>query len=173
MIRLPSLLFWTVMAIGASLALYHTSYRVHDLSQQLHTLNASIEAEQRNIHVLKAEWVYLTNPAKIEQAARKYLPLQPTAIQQIARLDMLPDLVPTRAEAMADMTVTHTPMATLRGATPASTNLRAAPARGRATDDDRAHLNTRMIMQPSGPTASAEPKLDQGSFVLANIGSRP
>jgi cell division protein FtsL len=98
MIRATSLLFWFLLTIAVSAALYNTSYRVQDLRKQLHTIEADIAAEQRNIHVLKAEWVYLANPARIEQEARKHLALQPTAPKQIARLENLSALLPVRIE---------------------------------------------------------------------------
>ena len=75
MTRASMTLFWFSLTIFVSLGLYHTSYRVEDLGRQLRSLNADIEAEQRNIHVLKAEWVFLSNPARIESAARKHLDL--------------------------------------------------------------------------------------------------
>jgi len=101
MTRVSSLLFWFVLTITASAALYNTSYRVQNLRQHVRALNAQIEAEQRNIHVLKAEWVFLANPARIEEEARKHLALQPTAPKQIAKLENLPDLLPAHAEQMA------------------------------------------------------------------------
>lgn len=167
MIRFSSILFWSTLTIAASVGLYHTSYRVHELSQQLHDLNASIEAEQRNIHVLKAEWVYLSNPAKIEQAARKYLSLHPAALQQIAKLDHLPEILPATAESTADVSVTNSPLASLMA--PAPVAIASAPQRI-AGGDDHAHINTRMIIQHS---ANASLATGHNGMLLANFGARP
>jgi cell division protein FtsL len=99
MIRASSILFWFALTILVSVALYSTSYRVHDLNLRLRSLNTEIATEQRTIHVLKAEWVYLANPARIEMAARKYLAMNPTSVSQIAKLEDIPDRIPLRADA--------------------------------------------------------------------------
>lgn len=104
MTRVSSILFWSGLTLVVSLALYGTSNRVQDMNKQLRKLNAQIEAEQANIHVLKAEWVYLANPERIEAAARKYLAMHPTAIKQIAKLDNLPEILPTAKEAKINET---------------------------------------------------------------------
>ena len=110
MIRASSILFWFALTIAVSLGLYHTSYHVQELRAQLKGVNAQIEAEQGNIHVLKAEWVYLANPARIEDAARKHLALQPTALKQIAKLDKLPGVLPARVAAADDKLYVNTRM---------------------------------------------------------------
>ena len=84
MSRAQTLLIWFSLTLVVSLGLYHTSVRVQELSRNLRTLNREITQEQRNIHVLKAEWVYLSNPARIEAEAKKHLKLAPTKPQQIA-----------------------------------------------------------------------------------------
>ena len=114
MIRTSSILFWFSLIIIASLGLYRTSNRVQQYEQQLETINASIDAEKQSLHVLNAEWVYLTNPARIEAAAHKHLALRPTAPQQVASIDTLPEVIPTRSEAMSTVAVNAAPMATVR-----------------------------------------------------------
>ncbi|MGB9153694.1 MAG: hypothetical protein WCD70_11495 [Alphaproteobacteria bacterium] len=89
-----SLLTWLGLTIAASLALYHTSDRVNELDQQLRGLNAQIESEQESTHVLKAEWVYLANPARVEAEVKDHLNLQPTAPRRVAALRDIGDLLP-------------------------------------------------------------------------------
>ncbi|MFA5040851.1 MAG: hypothetical protein WC464_04365 [Bdellovibrionales bacterium] len=89
-----SLLLWLCLTIGASLMLYHTSDKVHGLDKQLHALNTQIEDEQRALHVLKAEWVYLANPARIEAKAKRHLSLKPTEPRRIADMQNLKGLLP-------------------------------------------------------------------------------
>ncbi len=148
MTKTSSILFWVSLTIFASAVLYHTSYRVQDLSRQLRSLNAEIETERTNIHVLKAEWVYLANPAKIEQAARRHLALQPTAIKQLTKLEDLSDVLPTRTEAMANVTVESTPIATVASTTKAA-SVPLAPRRKLAIVKDHSHINVSMVMQHS------------------------
>ncbi|HBM91128.1 MAG TPA: cell division protein FtsL [Rhodospirillaceae bacterium] len=101
MTRASCILFWFSLALIISVGLYHTSYRVDGLTHELRTLNKKIKKEQRNIHVLKAEWVFLANPSRIENVARKHLDLKPTKTDQIASLKKLSRLLPTRRELLA------------------------------------------------------------------------
>jgi cell division protein FtsL len=82
------------MTISSSLMLYHTSDKVHALNGQMHKLNAHIEGERKSIHVLKAEWVYLANPARIETQAKRHLGMELTTPGRIAALENMSDLLP-------------------------------------------------------------------------------
>ncbi len=99
--RASTILFWFSITLLVSLGLYHTSYRVDRLSHTLRNLNTQITQEQRDIHVLKAEWVYLSTPSRIEKAARKHLALKPTKTEQFSSLRKLASRLPTKAEAIA------------------------------------------------------------------------
>ncbi len=116
MTRTPSILFWFGLIIIASVALYRTSDRVQELNHQLHELNASIDNEQQSIHVLKAEWAYLSSPARIENSAKKYLALRPTAPKQIASLENLPEILPVRGKTVASAGSAASPIATIKTA---------------------------------------------------------
>lgn len=167
MIRASSILFWSGLAIVASLAFYRTTDRVQSLGQQLYDLNASIEAEQKSIHVLKAEWVYLANPARVETEAKKHLALRPTAPQQVARMSDLAEIFPTRGEAMSSVAVNATPIATVKTslAAPAIHTAAQAPAHlsahGKAkpimavASVDTGHINDHMIMQHATPAPAS------------------
>jgi hypothetical protein len=89
-----SLLTWLGLTIAASLMLYHTSDRVNELDQQLRDLNGQIEAEHQSLHVLRAEWVYLANPTRIEEEAKRHLDLQPTLPRHVAVLRDIGDFLP-------------------------------------------------------------------------------
>jgi cell division protein FtsL len=89
-----SLMFWLCMTIMASLMLYHTSDRVTELDRDLRALNAQIADEQESLHVLKAEWVYLANPARIQAEAARHLALQPTSPNRVTALQNIALLLP-------------------------------------------------------------------------------
>lgn len=91
---------WIVLLLGASVLLYHTSYRVQDLAYNLSRLDTAQVAEQESIHVLEAEWSYLTAPARLQQLADKYLPLKPAKTAQIAQAGTLARKIPARAPPM-------------------------------------------------------------------------
>ncbi|MFY9289000.1 MAG: hypothetical protein WAO98_10930 [Alphaproteobacteria bacterium] len=175
MIRTSSVLFWFGLIIVASLALYRTSDRVHELNQQLRDVTASIEAEQQRIHVLKAEWVYLANPARIENSARRHLALRPTSPQQVVHLDTISEILPTRKEAMALVSVTSTPMATVKTSlAPRPVVVTSSPSKPAAKTiavaaADSGHINDHMIMER---TASAKPVDPIGNFIN-ELGTHP
>ncbi len=133
MTRVSSALFWFGMSLVASLGLYGTSNRVQELGKQLRALNVKIEAEQANIHVLKAEWVYLSNPARIEAAARKYLAMHPASVEQIAKIDDLPSILPTPEEAQTGLHATARSATMVRKA-PANKTLATAEETARKND---------------------------------------
>jgi hypothetical protein len=98
----PSLLFWLGMTIAASLLLYHTSDRVNALDSQLREINAQIDSEQENMRVLNAEWVYLSNPERIEAEVDRYsnqLNLRPTAPGRVVAMQNIGDLLPMEGTA--------------------------------------------------------------------------
>ena len=67
-----STVIWLGLAGLASGALFHTSYQVQGLGDDLAGLNRAIVQEQEAIQILKAEWSYMNDPNRIEEmAARK------------------------------------------------------------------------------------------------------
>ncbi|HEU0118476.1 MAG TPA: hypothetical protein VFR09_07560 [Alphaproteobacteria bacterium] len=173
MTRSSSVVFWFALIIAASVGLFRTSDRVHDLTIKLHDLNASIEDEQKSIHVLKAEWVYLANPARIEASSKKHLALRPTSPQQVVPLNELAEAIPTRNEAMASVAVSGTPIAsvrtTLQAPAPhviASASKRKAAPLTTVAAADTGHINDHMIMER---TASAQPAPDSIGALLTQL----
>ncbi|MBV8061854.1 MAG: hypothetical protein JO126_00315 [Alphaproteobacteria bacterium] len=118
MIRTTSALLWFGLIIAASVGLYRTSDHVQELDRHLRSVNAEIDAEQESIHVLNAEWSYLTNPARIEGLAKRHLALRPSTTTQIASIDHLLDTLPTRSDALAHVAVNSTPIANVTAPLP-------------------------------------------------------
>lgn len=86
-----STLIWIALASVASVILYQTSYEVQEKSARLAALNKKIVVEQDAIQVLKAEWAYLNDPARLESLVAQHLLLQPTTAAQIVTLDQIPE----------------------------------------------------------------------------------
>lgn len=147
MTKFFSLSFWLCLALITSLALYSTSNRVQELSKKLRVINAKIEAEQARIHVLKAEWVYLTNPSRIEAAARKFLAMHPTALNQIAKIEDIKDILPTRAEASAKVTAEKSLLASVKSDIPVPTSTAREAKRTAYSEMSQNHINTHMIFE--------------------------
>ncbi len=110
---------WISLAAFAGVSLFHTSYRVQSLKDEKITLERQIVAEQDGIQVLKAEWSFLNDPARLEQLAATYLSLKPITATQIAGFDVLP---PRPATVPASLSA------------PAGSQAPAAPPASRASD---------------------------------------
>jgi hypothetical protein len=137
---------------------------VQELDHQLHDINASIDAEKQSIHVLKAEWVYLSNPTRLAAMSHRHLALRTTSPTQVATLDALAEILPTRKEAMAAVAVNATPVATVRSTLAANTHTAptavSKPALKMAAalaDRNSGHVRDRMVMVQQTQTASAAP----------------
>lgn len=173
MTRASSILFWFTLIFVVSLGLYQTSYKVEQLGRQLHALNARIDMERRNLHVLRAEWVYLSNPARIEVAARKHLNLQPTTTSQITRVEKIAALLPTQRETMGNVTVAAMPIAGIRTRTAAH-----AP---KASAGEEGRINTHLMIAKTADSRTSASKSSgtlryqlagDDSYGLADVGLR-
>ncbi|MDD3183286.1 MAG: hypothetical protein PHD48_10865 [Alphaproteobacteria bacterium] len=169
MTRASTTLIWFSLTLFVSLGLYHTSYRVEELDRQLRGLNTEIEAEQRNLHVLKAEWVYLANPSRIEDAARKHLDLKPTLPRQVTGMNKISRLIPTHAEVVAKTT---------RSVSRRIASLAPRPAahRPKVADEETGRLNSHLFIQTAQTTRTLpdDHSLRMGednTFTLANSGT--
>ena len=94
----PATLILLIAAGAAGAALFRVSYDVSALDERLQTLNRQIVADQQAIHVLRAEWSFLNQPARLEELSRRYLDLQPLAGAQIAGAAALPVRLPVAEE---------------------------------------------------------------------------
>ena len=64
--------------------------QVQGLEKQLVVINRSIQDDIKTIHVLKAEWSHLNNPARLRKLAAKHISLNPIQAEQIINLSALP-----------------------------------------------------------------------------------
>ncbi|RED54107.1 cell division protein FtsL [Aestuariispira insulae] len=82
---------WSLAAATAGYALFYVSYQVEALEQELAILNRQILKEQESLHVLEAEWSYLTRPDRLQKLTHELLPeLTPVTAEQFTSLDALP-----------------------------------------------------------------------------------
>lgn len=70
--RLSSMM-WVVAMVCAASLLYSVKYRVQSMDEQIASIRAQIAEERAAIHVLNAEWAYLSRPERIRQLAEKHL----------------------------------------------------------------------------------------------------
>lgn len=64
--------------------------QVQGLEKQLVVINKNIQDDIKTIHVLKAEWSHLNNPARLRKLAAKHISLNPIQAEQIINLSALP-----------------------------------------------------------------------------------
>lgn len=84
-IRLSLFLGLLILAFSAS-GLFVFKHSVQELNRKLKIINHNITKEQENIHVLNAEWAYLTQPQNLSKLSKKYLHLEQIEPYHIIRL---------------------------------------------------------------------------------------
>ena len=89
MTRVAGLLFF-LTAAGAALFLFHIKQEVREMEQELNIVHRDILRHQAAIRVLKTEWSYLNQPARIADLAGRHLDLRPVTARQFVRLEDLP-----------------------------------------------------------------------------------
>lgn len=77
-----------VLAICA-VFLFTIKHKVQILRKELKDINAQILTEKENIHVLQAEYAYLTSPKRIQKLTSQHLNLQTPKPDQVIDLQNL------------------------------------------------------------------------------------
>jgi hypothetical protein len=83
-------LVWLVLASCIGWSVYQMKYEVQRLEDRLARVNRQILADQESIQVLKAEWSYLNQPARLQALASRFLQLEPVQGRQMVTLANLP-----------------------------------------------------------------------------------
>jgi hypothetical protein len=84
-------IFWLGLAGLLGAGLFHLKYDVQSLEKHLSGLNAEIVRNQEAIHVLEAEWSYLSQPERLQKLAAKRLELLPVTPAHIVTFGDLPE----------------------------------------------------------------------------------
>lgn len=69
-------LFALISLLISSSVLFHTKHKVQNLRSEMNMLSKKILSTQEDIHILQAEWGYLTQPDNIRVLAKKKLDLK-------------------------------------------------------------------------------------------------
>ena len=89
-----STLVLILLTVAIGVGLFLVKYRVQGLEGELNNLNRDIASGRERIHVLKAEWSHLNQPARLRDLAERYLGLGVVEPDQIGTLiDFFPDPV--------------------------------------------------------------------------------
>ena len=88
--RSTTIITWIIFILPIALGLFYVKHIVAGLETDLSSLQRSIGSDKEEIHVLTAEWTYLSRPERVRELSSKYLDLQPTKSTQIADLRKIP-----------------------------------------------------------------------------------
>jgi hypothetical protein len=94
-----STLVWLGICFVSGALTFRTGESVLALQKELRSLNIEIGRQVERIHLLEADWAFLSDPAKVGEAAGRHLGLKQPGIQQYADIS----LIPTKAEVAAEM----------------------------------------------------------------------
>lgn len=87
---LASTILWSLLAGGIGVGLFFIKHEVKEQEARLGELNQEIERNQEALHVLKAEWSFLNDPARLRALSERYLSMKVLGPTQVATLDNLP-----------------------------------------------------------------------------------
>ncbi len=91
-------IFWSALLLVAFIGIYQLKYQVRELRRDTISLRTEVEEEYRSLHILRAEWAYLTRPERLAQLNERHLKLEKLKPGQLMSEDML-DAVPDRLNA--------------------------------------------------------------------------
>ena len=86
MARFALIALFAVMATG----MFLIKSKVSSLENELEQINAKIREDQNALHVLKAEWTYLNDPARIRHLSESHIHMKPVRGEQIISFSSIP-----------------------------------------------------------------------------------
>ena len=81
---------WVVLVVAMATGMFVIKNEVISLERELADINAQIVADQKELHVLKAEWTHLNNPDRIRTLSERYAGLKPLRAEQIISFSAIP-----------------------------------------------------------------------------------
>ncbi len=82
MIR-PAMILIVLLAGSIGLTVFVVKVQVQDMEDQLAEFNRTVTEDRQAVHVLKAEWSYLNEPARLRALAERYLDLRAIETRQV------------------------------------------------------------------------------------------
>ncbi|MDA0998210.1 MAG: hypothetical protein O2944_08395 [Proteobacteria bacterium] len=98
MIFKHSTLVLILSAAAISVSLFVVKHQVQALDDDLVGINRGITNTREGIHVLKAEWSHLNQPARLRALAGRYLEVGPPDVERIGSAERIIDPLPERGE---------------------------------------------------------------------------
>ena len=88
--KTATLSLWVTLTCLVGFGMFVMKNQVQNLESQLAGINRNIQDDIKTIHILKAEWSHLNNPARLRKLAAKHISLNPLQAEQIINLSALP-----------------------------------------------------------------------------------
>ena len=86
MAKLFLISFFAAMVTG----MFVINHQVIALENNLDRINAKIREDQNALHVLKAEWTHLNDPARIRHLSENHIHMKPVRGEQIISFSAIP-----------------------------------------------------------------------------------
>jgi cell division protein FtsL len=83
-------ILWALVIVFGAVGIYMVKYKVQDLKKEVALIEETLLQEKKNIHILRAEWAFLTRPERIRKLSEKYLTVQPITAKQIVDISTIP-----------------------------------------------------------------------------------
>lgn len=83
-------LVWMALAIAAGIGLFLLKYEVSAMEDRLAQIQRDTKSDLAAIHVLRAEWSYLNQPARLDDLGRRLLLLEPVSSNQSVTVNDIP-----------------------------------------------------------------------------------
>jgi cell division protein FtsL len=77
--------------VGSAFAVYKVKYDTTYEVQRIAKLRADIRSEREKLALLRAEWMRLSAPQRIQELASRHLGMKPLAVSQFTDLSGLPE----------------------------------------------------------------------------------
>ncbi len=84
-----------VATLAIAMMLFNLKQRVGSLEKELTQVNRDIGDHRETIHVLRSEWSFLNQPARIAEQAKNILGMERIPPKRLIRLEDLPVRVPS------------------------------------------------------------------------------
>ncbi len=115
---LRSTIMWLALTVAAGTALYVVKHEVGGLEDRLAAIDDQVQKDRDAIHVLHAEWAYVTRPERLTALVQNHLDLvPPTPAQIVTSIERIPMAPPPDATPDSSVSRSQRPMKTAR-ATP-------------------------------------------------------
>ncbi len=105
-----------ILFAASAFGLYLVKYQVQDLQAELASKRAELASEREAIHLLNAEWAYLTRPERLESLQKKHLSLKSISSGQTMMMQAnLPVVDLDEAPIVHDISLTQKPVVPAAG----------------------------------------------------------